>query len=379
MLAKPKLRRVRNFLTLAILALFVSACASTPEPKPVAPAAPPEPKPAPPAPPPAPKVEILPAAPEKYVVKKGDTLWDISSHFLRDPWYWPEIWHVNGQIANPHLIYPGDVITLYYVGGQPFVSVNGGPRVTQGERLLPQIRESEANRGDDIVPVQTIQQFIIHPRVVPAELLKRAAYVVASQDLRMIYGEGDRVYVRNLKADDLKSRYSVFKPGKALRDPKTNELLGYEAVHLGEADLLKHGDPSTVYLRSVTREVRPGARLLPVDNDDRHNTFLPHAPNKEMDGEIISLFEAISEVGQNQVVVINRGTREGMERGHVLAVNQAGRKIKDNNVGRISRSVTLPEERAGVIMIFRTFDKVSYGLIMKATRAIHLGDTVGNP
>lgn len=383
MVAMPNRRLIQNLLTLSILALFVAGCASTPEPQPEPQTPPPQAEPEPAPAPPPPKVDILPSAPEEYIVQKGDTLWDISSRFLADPWFWPEIWHVNDQIANPHLIYPGDVITLYYVGGKPYVSVNGGPRVTgtpllDGEKLYPQIREGDVHRGDEVVPVQTIHQFIIHPRVLPLDELRRAAYVVGSQDLRIIYGEGDRIYVRNLKKDQLKSRYRVFRKGKRLVDPETHKLIGYEAIHLGEAAFLKYGDPSTVRLLEVTREVRPSDLLLPIEEDDTNRTFIPHTPSRPTKGVVISLFDAISQVGQNQVVVINKGERDGLERGHVLAINQAGRVARDTHPDRISREVTLPEERAGVIMIFRTFDQVSYGLIMKATRAIHVGDTVNN-
>lgn len=379
MLATHKRLSARKIpVALSILALFVSGCASTPEPAPA-----PEPvveAPAP-APEPAPKVEIKPSAPQEYVVKKGDTLWDISTKFLNDPWYWPEIWHVNPQIANPHLIYPGDVITLFYIDGKPYLGINGGPRVEeiQREKLEPTVRVEPVQRDDDIVPIQTIHQFIVHPRVVDEDTLNKAPYIVDSQDKRLVYGPNERVYVRGIEGDQLARRYSVYRKGTRLLDPQTGEFLGYEAVHVGEARLERQdGVVSTVMLENTVREALRGDLLMPIE-DNYNRTFIPHAPSNTIDGEIISLFDAISQIGQNQVVVLNVGARDGLEKGHVLAVNQAGRTVRDEFARRGDKTITLPEERAGVLMIFRTFDKVSYGLIMEATRAIHLGDTVSNP
>lgn len=370
-----------------ILALFGSGCATAPEVEPAAPEPAAEPKPAPrpvvqPAPPPRePVVEVRPTAPLEYVVVKGDTLWDIATRFLNDPWYWPEIWHVNPQVANPHLIYPGDVLTLYYVDGRPYISVTGGPRVPTGletERLSPQIRVEPLDVDEARVPVQTIRNFLIRPRVLPKEVLESAPYIVDSQDQRLAYGRDDRVYVRNLDRETLSRRYSVFRKGKPLRDPETKELLGYEAIHIGEATLVKYDDISTVVLTTTVREAFRGDRLLPIE-EERH-TFYPHAPAPGTQGTIISLFDALSQVAQNQVAVINRGTQQGIENGHVLAVYQAGRTVRDPFARRLgSETITLPEERTGLMLVFKTFDQVSYGLIMESTRPIKVGDAVRNP
>ncbi len=372
-------------ITLAIVALFASGCATTPEPEPAPEpvAAPAEVEP-PPAPPPEPVVEVLPSAPEEYVVQKGDTLWDISTRFLKDPWFWPEIWHVNPQVANPHLIYPGDILTLYYIGGRPQISIVGGPRVeapppgVPTEKLSPRIRVEEVQR-DGIVPVQTIHQFLVEPRVVPEDVLKRAPHIVDSQDLRLAYGAGDQVYVRNLERDPAQTRYTVFRTGGALRDPRTRELLGYEAIHVGEATVVAHGEPATVHLDKTVREALRGDRLLPVEDDLTH-TFMPHAPGDEVDGVVVSLFDAISQIGQNQVAVISLGERDGIEKGHVLAIYQTGRRVSDAYArGGLSRRVTLPNERTGLVMVFRTFDKVSYALVMESTRTMKVGDIATNP
>ena len=381
MLATPKRHLARKIpVALSILALFVAGCASAPPPAPQtepAPAAAPAPTPAP-----APKVEIKPSAPQEYVVQKGDTLWDISTKFLKDPWYWPEIWHVNPQIANPHLIYPGDVITLFYIDGKPMLTVNGGPRVEglQREKLEPTIRTGPVDRGDETVPIQTIHQFIVHPRVVDRDTLENAPYILDSQDNRLVYGPNEKVYVRGIEPSQATRRYSVYRPGQELRDPQTGESLGWEAIHVGEARLLQTHDDgiASVDLEKTVREALRGDRLMPIEDTITH-TFIPRAPKERIEGEIISLFDAITQTGQNQVVVLNRGERDGLTKGHVLAVNQAGRTVRDGFAPRSQQTVTLPGERVGILMVFRTFEKVSYGLIMETTRPIRVGDTVNNP
>jgi hypothetical protein len=321
---------------------------------------------------------VQPAAPLEYVVQKGDTLWDIATTFLADPWFWPEIWHVNPQVANPHLIYPGDVLTLYFVGGRPYVTVTGGPRVLDAEKLSPQIRSTPLELDQDFLPVETIASFLIRPRVIDKETYEQAPYILDSQDERLIYGGGDRVYVRGIDEPVPGQRFSVFRQGDALRDPETGEVLGYEAIHIAEADVTRAGDPATVVLNASVREAFRGDRLLPLDPADADRSFVPHAPDFDADGTVISLFDALFQVGTNQVAVINLGTKDGMEKGHVLAIHQSGRTVVDR-IGGSREKVTLPEERAGVMLVFRTFDEVSYGLVMDATRPIALGDAVRNP
>jgi hypothetical protein len=382
--------RPSNFLPATAIAasLLAVGCASnptpqagpeTPEPivqKRAAPAtAPLEQQPAPVS-----VVEIKSTAPDRYVVVEGDTLWDIASHFLKQPWYWPEIWHVNPQVGNPHLIYPGDVLTLYYVDGKPYIQIGDGPRVSGNTtKLSPQTRVEALDGHDNRLPIQAIQQFITRPRVVSKEELDQAPYVLDAQDDRLIYGSGDRVYVRGTAPLPQDSRYSVFRPGEALIDPVTKELLGYEAILVADAKVLKTGDPATVLLEQNEREALQGDRLLPQDDEQDH-AFFPRAPQQEVDGLIISLFDAISQIGQHQIAVLNVGERNGIEKGHVLAVHQAGRLVQDPYAGKDqSKTVVLPSEKAGVVMVFRTFEKVSYALVMDATRPMHIGDTVQRP
>jgi len=190
-------------------------------------------------------------------------------------------------------------------------------------------------------------------------------------------GAGDRIYARGLASDCL-GRYSIFIPGEEFVDPDTGESLGWEAVYAGEARVERFGDPATLKLVETAREINPGDRLLPVGEEEVHINFLPHGPRDKVKGRIISVLGGVSQIGQYQIVVINRGTRENMEVGHVLRVRQAGETIRDPFANR-NETVRLPDEDAGLMMVFRTFEKVSYGLIMEATRPIHVGDIVTNP
>ncbi|MBK1671723.1 peptidoglycan-binding protein [Ectothiorhodospira shaposhnikovii] len=322
--------------------------------------------------------QIRPTAPERYVVQRGDTLWDISNRFLREPWYWPEIWVSNPQIANPHLIYPGDIITLYFVDGVPHLTVDGGPRVRPAIRLSPQVRAEPLPPSLD-VPIQALQQFLVRPRVVTKEQLEDSAYLMAARDERLIFGAHDRLYARRLGGEPVGQRFDVFRAGGELIDPKTRELLGYEAIPVGEAELVREGDPATVLLVRSDREALIGDRLLPQQADEQAFLFTPSAPPIEAEGQIISLFDAISQIARFQVAVINLGEREGIEPGHVFATYQSGRVVRDRLAGRTGELVTLPDERVGLVMVFRTFEKVSYALVMESTHPIEKGFTVKRP
>ncbi len=375
-------------ISMLILALLSSACSTAPKATdPVAsasstplPTAEPALTQVPPPAPVDPATEIKPTAPKQYVVVKGDTLWDISSKFLQRPWYWPEIWQVNPQINNPHLIYPGDIISLVYVGGKPQLQITGGPRFVSSTRLSPEIRYEALDKNENALPAQAIRQFIVRPRIVSEAELNRAPYLVGSQDDRLIYGTDDVVYVRHLTESDADSRYNVYRPGKPLRDPDTDELLGYEAIRVGDAQVLKAGDPATIKLTRTEREALLGDRLLPPDNADDDQTYYPRAPSSQVKGRVVSLFNAISQIGQYQVGVLNLGARNGIEKGDVLAALRAGRTVRDPFTDdALNRKVTLPSERSGTMMVFRVFDKLSYGLVMDTQRPIHIGDVVVNP
>lgn len=321
------------------------------------------------------EVALNPNHPDSYVVVKGDTLWDISGRFLREPWLWPEVWQANPQIANPHLIYPGDVISLVYVDGKPQLRVKRGQQTV---KLSPTAREERLDRAIPTIPIDAIKQFLTQPLVVGEGELEAAPYVVESADEHLVTGAGDRIYVRGI-TDTTQGRFSVFKPGDKLIDPDTQETLGIQAIFLGEGTVQKFGDPSTLFLERTTREIGIGDRLVPVSADEINASFLPHPVPADTQGRIISVLDGVTQVGRYQIVTINRGTREGMEVGHVLRIQQAGQEVKDKVTEAPNDTVILPNEDAGIVMLFRTFEKVSYGLVMEATRPIHVLDYVNTP
>lgn len=310
--------------------------------------------------------------PENYEVVKGDTLWDISGKFLQQPWQWPEIWQVNPQIENPHLIYPGDMLSLSYINGRPVLTLSRG---STAYKMSPQVREIKLEEAISTIPRSAIAAFLSKPLVVDEDTLNDAPYIVAGPDERLILGSGDSAYVRNLDGNDLKA-FSVFRGGEVYTDPETGEVLGYEAIYTADAMLETAGDIAKVMLSDTTREVLAGDRLLPVDDGLNEINFFPHSPEPEFSGRIISVFDGVSMVGQYQIVVLNRGARESLEAGHVLAIMQAGETVSDDVSAERNDVVTLPDESAGVAMVFKVFEKVSYALVMKATRAIHLNDKV---
>lgn len=341
-------------------------------------------------------IRIKASHPRKYTVKKGDTLWDISSQFLRDPWYWPEIWHKNRQVQNPHLIYPGDVLTLIYINGQPQIQVNDTAQQktshktlttktveTNGQnlrvvKLSPSIRIQGLDASVITIPGDAIRQFLTKPRVVSKDELESAPYILASDDDHLIMARDNTIYIRG-ELDKDRIRFTVFRPGNELIDPETGEVFGYEATYAGEARITEYGDPATAQLTSTEREVLIGDRLLPVDKSKISNLYYPHAPDREVKGQIISLFDALFGIAKFQVAVINRGNRDGIEVGHLLETLSSGGIVNDRYNLREKGNVALPDKRSGLMMVFRTFDKVSYGLIIESTRVISSNDVVASP
>ncbi len=322
-------------------------------------------------------VALQPDHPDRYVVKKGDTLWDISQVFLQDPWRWPEIWQVNPQIENPHLIYPGDVIALVFgPDGKPQLQLLRG---RQTVKLEPKVRATPLREAIPPIPMDAIAQFLNDSRaVLTPEELENAPYIVESQDSHLIAGTGDRIYVRSIP-DRNSTRYNVYRPGVAYKRPGSETVLGYEALYVGDATLERTGDPATLELTSTVRETLIGDRLLPVAEETIQQSFFPHSPAKQVDGSILKVVDGVSQIGQYQVVVIDLGSDDGMEQGNVLAVYKRGENIRDVVTKERDQRVKLPDERSGLIMVFRPFERVSYALVMNATRAMHINDAVRNP
>ncbi len=311
--------------------------------------------------------------PDTHTVVKGDTLWDISGKFLKNPWMWPEIWHVNAQIENPHLIYPGDVIRLVYFKGKPRLELDTSGRIY---KMTPKARVLTAGEAIDTIPLDKINSFLSRSRVVTDDDLKIAPYVVSGGDEHLIVGAGDKAYVRG----DLKEKYAVFgvyRRGELFVDPDTREKLGVQALDIGSGEVISiDGEISTLKISRTTEEIRAGDRLLRQEQRSIDSTFYPSPPGGVIEGQILAVEGGLSQVGKYDVVVINRGQREGVTAGNVLAVYKRGNRIRD----RVSNSsVTLPDERAGLMMIFRVFDKVSFGLVLEAERGISVKDKVKNP
>jgi hypothetical protein len=326
-------------------------------------------------------VEIAPNAPDKHVVVKGDTLWGISGKFLQKPWRWPEVWQLNKeQIANPHLIYPGNVVYLDMTGGVPRLRlgqpVDGGATASQA-KLGPQIRAGSLDGGAiPTVNALAIEPFLNRPLIVSEGELTNAPRVMAAQEGRVFLGAGDIAYVRGLKESNNTDFY-LYRNAKPVLDPDTKAVLGYEATFVGTGRLERDGDPATIRLQSVKEEVGVGDRLMVVDKS-RAISYAPRAPEKEINSKIIAVHRGVSQAGKYSVVSINAGSANGLQVGHVLAIESTGRTVLDRE-SAARELVKLPNETIGHMMVFRVFDKISYALVMDSTTNVPVGSTVRQP
>jgi LysM domain len=327
---------------------------------------------------------LNPNAPDSYVVKRGDTLWGIAKVFLRDPWYWPEIWQVNPQVHNPHLIYPGDTLRLVYVEGRPTIMLQRG----DAARVLPRIRSQPLEGAVTAIPYASVAAFMSKPSVLAREQIKDAPYVLATRDMHVVMANGDTLYARGFSGPvEVGTHYNVVRVGDPLRDPDDgNRIVGYDGIFTGAGHVTRVGDPATLIMTESARETEAGDKLF-VGGVDVPLDFIPSAPKVKTDGRIIAVSDGVSIIGQYEVVVINRGAGDGLAPGNVLAVFQAGDVIPDtvnrgflNGMSRlVATKVRLPDERTGTFMVFKTFDHMSYGLIMEATNVIRVADRVENP
>ena len=345
-------------------------------------------------------------APDSYTVKKGDTLWDISSIFLKTAWRWPELWGMNlNQIRNPHLIYPGQTLYLLRTNGRAMLSTSpgglGGSSM-DAVRLSPRVRiEGLPDAALPTLKSHLIEPFLSEPVIVDENGLKAAPRIVAAQEDRVLLTRGDRAYARGqgdaVLIDDLQKKqqlFRVFRNATPLKDPVTAEVLGYEAQYVGKA-LLVRGEstqestdkegkprtdiiPATIDIVSAKEEMRVGDRMLP-EPPPQLLSYVPRVPDFPADGRIVSVYgSAVVNAAQNQVVVINRGTRDGMQSGHVLAILKDGQRLIDKT-DEARPLMKLPDERNGLLMVFRTFDKLSYALILEITDGVKVGDRLTNP
>ena len=349
------------------------------------------------------EIQINPAHPDQYTVVKGDTLWDISGKFLNHPWQWPELWSNNSQIKNPNLIYPGDTIYFAIVNGRPQLSLSRNEQQTQSPtdstcilseedvkngrtefavsedgKLLPCIRETIIKQAIELIPAESIAQFLTSPKVVAENELNNAPYVVDIAGEHLVAGAGDRVYVRSITQPENLS-YTIYRAGDTYVSPETGEILGYEAKYIADTTLQQTGDPATLSITKSNSEIRKGDRVMPKTEEEVTLNYFPRPPEKSINGSIISVLGGVSQIGLYNVVVIDKGTKDGILAGHELAIYQNGNSINDPYSAIKNDIVKLPDEIAGTLMVFRPFERVSYALVMKATQAIHILDKVQTP
>lgn len=336
-------------------------------------------------------------APDRHIVVKGDTLWDISGKFFKDPWKWPHIWGLNkDSIKDPHWIYPGDVIYLDRSSGTLRFGENGttaasgvgetapasGVAETGNEtgveagnvvRLSPHVREYPSSH-DAIpsIPAGVIEPFLSQPLVIDKNGLKSAPEVIGAREGRVILGNDDIAFAKGLRSGK-SDKWQVYRPGKTFIDPDTREVLGIEAIYLGNADVTQYGDVSTLKINHAVEEIYAGDRLV-QPSFETPNAYLPRAPESKIYSSVISIYGGVSQGGQNSIITLSKGKRDGLENGNVLALYRKGEVVKSGG-----KKYTLPDERYGLVFVFRVFDKVSYGLVMQTKLPVQLLDRANTP
>ncbi|RRJ82580.1 LysM peptidoglycan-binding domain-containing protein [Aestuariirhabdus litorea] len=314
--------------------------------------------------------------PDTYTVVKGDTLWDISNTFLNTPWLWPEIWHANPQIDNPHLIYPGDVISLVYIDGRPRLTLSSRGEASRTIKLSPKVRSTPIDSVIPAIPLDKINSLLKRSRVVSSlEELERAPYIVAAAQDKVISGVDDQIYARGSFEANAPA-YGVYRQGDVIVDPSTREVLGVMAVDLGAVDVKQiEGDIATLRVTRSDREIRSGDRLLESEERRIDSTFFPSAPGQRVEGEILAVSGGISQIGLYDNVLVNLGERDGIQPGNVLAINRNLTVVDEKR----KQQLTLPEHRVGLLMVYRSFEKVSFGIILETNEPLMVGDRLENP
>ncbi|MGE8068369.1 LysM peptidoglycan-binding domain-containing protein [Pseudomonas sp. NPDC089569] len=322
------------------------------------------------------QVQLREDFPQHYTVVSGDTLWDIAGKYLREPWQWPQLWQANPQVENPGLIYPGDSLSLVYVNGQPRLTLDRG--ASRGTiKLSPQVRRSPVADAISSIPLKSINSFLLSNRIIDrTEDFDKAPYVVAGDAERVLSGMGDRLFARG-HFDPAQPVYGIFRRGKVYTDPQTGEFLGINADDIGGGEIVAtQGDVATLALQRTTQEVRLGDRLFSGEERPINSTFMPSAPGREINGLIIDVPRGVTQIGALDVVTLNKGRRDGLAEGNVLVVMKTGETVRDRITGQ---PLKIPDESAGLLMVFRTYDKLSYGLVLNASRSLAVLDKVRNP
>lgn len=314
-------------------------------------------------------LQLADNAPDRHTVVPGDTLWGISGKFLREPYRWPELWRMNKeQIKNPHRIYPGQVLVLDRSGTDPQLRI-------ETVKVEPKVHSEQLSQAIPSIPQNIIEPFLSRPQVLEEDGLKDAPKIVATQEDRVYIGPGGRVYVSGMKGDV--KLWQVFRPTKPVIDPETKEPIGHEAFYLGTAKQVAEGDPATVDIISAVQEIGVNDRLIPSPRADIVN-YAPHRPSKPIQGQVAAIYGGVKETGRHSIVTLNRGKRDGIENGHVLAIYRNGgeRVYRDGNE---TSNIKLPPERYGLVFVFRVFDRISYALVMDVSRPVVVSDIVRTP
>lgn len=360
--------------------------------------------------------------PDRHVVVKGDTLWWISARFLKDPWLWPKVWQLNrSQIKNPHLIYPGDVIVLDLSSGQPQLKL-----LRQTITLEPGVVVEPLDQAAiSTIPLNVITPFLSQPLIIEKDQLAESPRIIAGPDNRVVLSTGTRVYINEIE-EDADLNWLIYRPGDSLIDPDSKEVLGVEATYLGDLRVKKFGKPATAEVVKAKEEIFVKDRLVP-SGDEVITNFTPRAPETQINGRLLKIYGGLAEAGPESIVSINRGSQDGVEVGHVLAISRYGRIIKDPEPTKADKEkaskaeanakpklkelnfdvssgedgktivnfekekkesapialepgyIKLPDERVGLMMVFRVFDRISYGLVMQANEPINTLDSIHNP
>lgn len=309
--------------------------------------------------------------PDRHVVVPGDTLWSISARFLKEPWRWPDVWRLNKEdIRNPHRIYPGDIVLLDRSSGKPQL------KVAKSLKVQPKVYSESLQKEIPSIPANVIEPFISRPLIVEANTLDSAPVIVASQEDRVYLGSGDSAFVAGIP-DAAVINWQVYRPGTPLKDPDTGEVIGFESFFLGDAKLHRPGNPAMVKIVTAKQEIGRGDRLVPAPPATLIS-YAPHKPEQTVSGRIMSIYGGVNEAGKFSVITINRGTNSGLEPGHVLALYR--KSVSYGYNAQNQRETTpLPDERYALIFVFRTFERVSYALVMESSKPVIVGDSVHNP
>jgi LysM repeat protein len=339
-------------------------------------------------------IALSPDHPASYTVVPGDTVWSVAGRFLQDPAQWPQLWRDRQEANQP--LYPGDTLVLAQQGDQPRLELRRGGEAPAGDatatpsaddtpyeiKLHPRIREVPLSEAIPVIPLDHIRQFLTTPRVVSPEEMADAPRVVRLADEHVVGGAGDRIYVSGIE-ESSNNGFTLFRAGRPYKDGGSGEIIGYESVYVGDTRLQSiAGDIATLLMTRSVREVLAGDRLLPIAKESIPTHYTPHAPEKNIQGHIIGVVDGVTQIGQYNVVILDRGEEDGLELGHTLDVLQRGgmrQKGFTRNFFSEEEKLRMPDEPAGTLMVFRPFERVSYALIMKATRAIHINDIVRTP